>query len=281
MPKLQIVIALTALLLTGGCADRNIVTYGTGAEDIRISGSTTMELLLRAWAEEFTRAHPDISIVIETTSSGDGISSLIRGRSDMAAASRPLLPSEAREMLARRQSIGFAVRAAKDALSIYVHPSNPVKDLSLEQLRDVLSGRIANWSLVGGNDEPILLFARERGSGSAVFIEEHVLLGSGFSPDALLLESTDEVVEAVTSHPNGVGFGGIAFGTGLHHISINGIAPTTENVLKDLYPVSRYLFLFTVKPPQGLKRDFVNYVLSEHGQSIADSIGYVPLYGTR
>ncbi len=269
---------LIALLLLPTCANRSITRHGSGATVIRIAGSSTMERLLISWADAYAGAYRDVSIVIESTASADGVQSLTGYHADICASSRSLLPEEAKTMLRIRNSIGFVTRCAMDALSVYVHPENPVSSLTMEQVRGIFSGAIASWDAIGGNRQPIEVFVRNPESGTGWYFREHVLLGMPYSSMATECNGTEAVVNAVGHHPNGIGYGGTAYGPNLRHLAIDGVAPTLENVRNDRYPITRYLYFITVDQPKGDIQKFINWTLSEEGQRIAQEAGFIPLY---
>jgi phosphate transport system substrate-binding protein len=171
--------------------------------------------------------------------------------------------------------MGFLV--AKDALSVYLNPENPVKELSLEQLRRIYSGEIINWRAVGGRDQPISVLIRPPNSGTHLYFREHVLGGAPYSDRAQIVATTDNMVDGVSASPEAIGYGGIAYGPDIIHCSIEGVKPSEENVRNDSYPIVRYLYLYTVDTPQGTTKDFIDWVLKE-GQQTVRSVGYVPLW---
>ncbi len=172
---------------------------------------------------------------------------------------------------------------AVDGLAVYVHSSNPVVELSLEQLKGIYTGAIRNWSQVGGNDERIILYSRENNSGTYVYFKEHVLDNADFFPTAQTLPGTAAVINAVARDPRGIGYGGIAYGEGVKHLRVRkdanspAVEPTMENVLSARYPISRLLYWYFAGTPQGELRRFTEWVLSREGQQVVERVGYYPL----
>jgi len=105
-----------------------------------------------------------------------------------------------------------------------------------------------------------------------------VLLGGSYTDEAITLPTTQAIVEAVSENAAAIGYGGLAYGDNVVHCSVNNIAPTAENVRNGTYPISRYLYLYTVQPPRGLKKGFIDWILEETGQKIVKEVGYIPLY---
>ncbi len=174
--------------------------------------------------------------------------------------------------------VGVSILVAKDALSIYVHPDNPVRNLTTDQIRKIFIGDINNWSAVGGDDAPIHVINRMPTSGTFAYFQEHVLQGELYSTAGTALRTTKDVVETIANEKNAIGYGGMAYETDVYHCNINGVEPTRANVNNDSYPLTRYLYLYTTDKPQGKIKDFINWVLSEHGQDIVKWVGYFPIW---
>lgn len=270
--KVMIFVVIAALTL--GCAYRP----RTSQKIIRIKGSDTMLILTRRWAESYMTTHPGISVYAEGGGSATGVQALIRGTVDICAASRPLTSEEVKPLAEKYRSIGVSIFVAKDALSVYVHPRNPVKDLTLKQLKEIFSGEIHNWNSVGGNDEQIKVFIRPQSSGTQLYFREHILEGAEYGTNAIPIPTTAAIVDSVLNNPNGIGYGGIAYGSEVVHSQINGINPSEENVRYDLYPLSRYLYFYTIKKPQGEVKRFIDWVVGARGQEIVEEVGYIPLW---
>jgi phosphate transport system substrate-binding protein len=224
------------------------------------------------------RQNPDISIYIEGGGSAKGFQSLIEGEIDICLSSRPILPYEVRQLAEKHQRLGIAHLVAKDALSIYLNPANPVKNLSLEQLKNIYTGVITNWAEIGGEDLPILVLTRSPNSGTYSYFKDHVLLDEEYRDDAEIHYSTQSMVEKVIKNINAIGYGGTAYGDKVVHCKINGIEPTIENVIQDNYPIARYLYLYTIDMPRGYIKDFIDWILDMPGQVIVAQVGYIPLF---
>lgn len=269
-------IVFVAALLIAGCASTPSSTSGKAV--VRIKGSDTMLLLVSRWAEEFMKLHPEIAIYAEGGGTETGIDALINGNAELSAASRTLRAEEARLLLEKRRSLGYSILTAKDALSVYLHPDNPVRNLSLEQTRDIFTGRRTLWTEFGGNPVPVLVVGRQPNSGTQLFFEEHVLEGAAYASSTVTLPTTKAVVRMVKRHRGAIGYGGLAFGADVTHASIDGVAPTAGNVRNGSYPISRYLYLYAAEPPAGAVKEFIDWILSNHGQRVVSDVGYIPLW---
>jgi phosphate transport system substrate-binding protein len=250
----------------------------TVAPVVRIKGSDTMVILAQRWAEEFMRQYGGIAVYVEGGGTATGIEALIRDEIEICTASRPLQSSEVRRLAQRQQNVGIAFLVAKDGLSIYLHSSNPIRDLSLEQVKNIYTGKITNWREVGGKEEPIAAFSRAPSSGTYLYFQEHVLEGEAYGENVIAMPTTAAIATEVARNPGAIGYGGLAYGKDLVHSKINGINATDEGVREDKYPIARYLYFYTIKKPEGVVKLFIDWVLSEEGQRVVKEINYIPLF---
>ncbi|MCS7252737.1 MAG: phosphate ABC transporter substrate-binding protein [Armatimonadota bacterium] len=252
-------------------------------ESITVKGSDTMVILNQRWAEEFMKKHPNATVQVTGGGSGIGIAALINGTTDICAASRPMKPKEIEALKERYGGEPVKFEVALDGISIYVHPKNKVKVLTLEQLRRIYTGEVNDWKEVGGAPGRIVRYGRENTSGTYEFLKEHVLKGADFTDDYQALPGTAAVVNAVSKDRLGIGYGGIAYVRGVRVVSLRedekspAYAPTEENVRKGLYPLSRPLFFYTAKPPTGLIKQFIDFALSPEGQKLVMEVGFIPI----
>lgn len=253
------------------------------AKPISIKGSDTMVIMNARLAEAFMNANPEIQIQVTGGGSGVGIAALINGTTDIAASSRPIKTSETDKLKQRFATTGFAVPIARDGLSIYLNEANPVKELTLAQIRSIYTGAITNWKQVGGKDAPIILYSRENSSGTYTYFKDNVLMGKDFAPRAQTLQGTAAVVNAVAKDANGIGYGGAAYAKGIKFAAVKkddkspGVLPSLETVRSGQYPISRYLYLYTrVKPAKEMKA-FLDWAVSPAGQEIVSKVGYFPV----
>ncbi len=263
---------------------------GTGAAtSIQNKGSDTMVNLALAWAEAYGPAHPEVQIAVTGGGSGTGIASLINGTVDMANASRPIKDEERAKAEANGiQPVEHTV--AGDAIAIVVHPSNPVNGLTIPQLSAIFSGKITNWRELGGEDGPIVLLSRESNSGTHVFfLEEVVRQGDSedktlFSPDTLLMPSSEGISSEVRQNPNAIGYDGLGYVTPDQKVvgvspaeDAPYVKPNVETVKDGSYPIARGLYIYTVGEPTGVIRDYLDWILGPEGQAIVQDLGFVPL----
>jgi phosphate transport system substrate-binding protein len=239
-----------------------------------------MLTLARRWAEAFMRLHPGIVVHVEGGGTGAGVVALVDGRADLGTGSRPLLPSEVQRLNEKHASLGVSFRCARDGVSVYLNPANPVHDIDLPRLKELFAGRIANWREVGGPDARVHILRRPPNSGTHQLFRELVLDEEDYAPDAVILPTTAAVVDAVRHDTGAAGYGGLAFAPDLVHCAVGGRPPTPANVRNGSYPLARYLFLHAVRQPRGWPRRFVDFVFSDEGQRIVEEVGFVSLWET-
>jgi phosphate transport system substrate-binding protein len=272
--KAVLMIVALALLVPG------MALAGRG---ITIKGSDTMVILAQRWAEKYMSANEGSVIQVTGGGSGVGIAALINGTTDIATASRTMKQDEKLKLRDRYQTMGVEIPVAKDGLSVYVHESSSIKDLSFEQLRDIYTGKITNWKQIGGPDARITLYGRENSSGTYVFFKDTVLLGADFAAQCQTLPGTAAVVNAVAQDPNGIGYGGAAYAKGVRECGVRkdattpAVMPSAATVKDGSYPLSRPLFFYTRKSPAGDAKKFIDWVLSDEGQAIVTQVGYFPV----
>jgi len=260
----------------------------TSGQAIENKGSDTLVNLALAWAEAYVPAHPDVRISVTGGGSGTGIAAMINGTVDIANASRQMKPEEVTAAEANGISpIEFVV--ARDAIAVVVNPSNPVDQLTLQQISDIYTSKITNWHDVGGEDRPIVLLSRESNSGTYVYFLENVIrLGRQdgdllFSPETLLMPSSEGISAEVRQNPNAIGYDGLGYVTPDQKVIAVGTAaagpyvlPSVATVNDGSYPISRPLYMYTAGEPTGPIQAYLEWILAE-GQQLVGELGFVPL----
>lgn len=247
------------------------------AEKITVKGSDTMVILSQRWAEKYMNNNKNVSIQVTGGGSGTGISALINGTTDICNSSRPIKTSEVKKLKERFGSLGVEIPVAKDGITLYLNPKNKVRNLTVDQLKKIYTGKITNWKELGGNDAKIVMYSRENNSGTYVYFKDNVLGGQDYSPACQNLPGTAAVVNAVSKDANGIGYGGHGYSKGIKILNVNGVEPTKETIANGKYPISRSLYLYLRNKPTGAIKKFVDWILSSEGQKIVTEVGYFPL----
>jgi len=247
------------------------------AGSIVIKGSTTVLPLAQRAAEEFLKQHPDVSISVSGGGSGNGIKALLDGSTDIADASRYVKDKEID--MAKGKGIEFVAHVvALDCVVPVVHPSNNITNLTLDQLKDIYTGKIVNWKEVGGADKPIVIISRDTSSGTYEVWYKLVLRKKKVTPRALLQASNGAVAQAVANNKYAIGYVGIGYlNDDLKGLTVNGIKATVASARDGSFPVSRELYMFTNGEPTGDTKAFLDFVKSAEGQKIAEQEGFVAL----
>ncbi|MEW6170610.1 MAG: phosphate ABC transporter substrate-binding protein [Candidatus Omnitrophota bacterium] len=267
----------------------NFSYAATSKSSIQIKGSDTMVNLGQGWAEEFSKKNPNINVAVTGGGSGTGIASLINGTCDIAETSRSMKDKETQLAQAKGiKPVEYIV--ALDGIAVVVNPNNPVKNLTLDQLRNIFMGTIKNWKEVGGENKKIVILSREVNSGTHVFFKEHVLRRGNekgpeeFSPDALLMPSSQAIADEVALNPNAVGYYGMGYISREQKLiavakdtKSNYIEPTITTIKNNSYPISRPLYMYTKGEPEGVIKQFMDYVYSPEGQKIVKDTDFVPV----
>lgn len=246
---------------------------GSAEGKLSLAGSTTVQPLAEVLAEAFMEMNPDLVIEVQGGGSSVGVTSAGEGTVDIGMASREIKSSE---MDTFPDLQIFTI--ARDGIAIVTNPGTELPSLSVEQVRDIFAGEITNFSEVGGPDAPITIVSREEGSGTRAAFEELVMeykdeagekQSKLISENALLQQSNGQVRTTVSTTPNSIGF--LSFGfldDSTSPVAIDGVAPTVDNVKNDSYPIARPLNMLTKGAPNELAQAFLNFILSEEGQTI-------------
>lgn len=254
------------------------------AGNITIKGSDTLVILAQKWAEVYMNEHPGTKIQVTGGGSGIGFAALQNQTTDLCDASRRAKPEEISNCIKVFGKRPTEYKVALDGLSIYVNPDNPLKEITLDQIHQIFTGKITNWKEVGGPDAPITIYSRENSSGTYELFKDRVLQGDDYAASAQTMPGTAAIVQAVVKDKNGIGYGGAAYGVNAKLLSVKrddsspAIAPTEENVENGTYPIWRYLYIY-VNPrlDNGDIAAYLNWIRSDDGQKYVKDIGYFPL----
>ncbi len=267
----------TSMLIAGLMAVSTVVQ---AQEKLVLDGSTTVGPIAKAFAESYMRQNPGVNIMVSESGSGNGAKALLNGTCDIANLSRHLKDTEKKAM--DEKGVKPVARVvAFDALPVIVHPSNKVKGLTIDQVRDIYTGKVTNWKEVGGSDQTIVVISRDTNSGTFETFKELVL-----GKDAKIIGSAEYtgsnggVRQRVQMTKGAIGYAGLGFvDNSVKALEINGVAPSAETVIAKQYPLSRELFMFTngEPKPESLAGKFLGMSTSDKGKEIIEEIGFVPV----
>ena len=249
------------------------------AENLEIKGSTTVLPIAQKAAEAFMKLHPEVNVSVSGGGSGNGIKAIIDGTTDIADASRFIKEKEVALAVEKGvYPVPFGI--AYDCIVPVVNPSNSVKNLTIEQLKDIYMGKINNWKDVGGPDKRIVVISRDTSSGTYEVWEEKVMNKARVYPGALLQASNGAVAQAVAKNSYAIGYVGLSYvNKDLKAVTVDGTQASAENAMSGAYPLSRVLYMFTKGWPTGTTLTFINFIMNPvKGQKIVAEAGYVLLY---
>ncbi len=289
-PLLTALLLVLVILSTSCSSSSSAQTASETTGYIENKGSDTIVNLALAWAEYYQQQHPEVSISVTGGGSGTGIAALMNGTVDIANASRQIKTEETEAAQANGiDPVEHVI--ARDAIAVIVNPENPVEKLTLQQISDIYSGKISNWTEVGGDDRPIVRLSRETNSGTHVYFLETVLrLGQKdnktlFSRNTLLLPSSEGIIAEVRQNPNAIGYDGLGYVP--HDLKMIAIAeqpggeyvlPSVETVNNSTYPIARDLYMYTAGEPTGLVKTYLEWIItSDEAQNIVRELGFVPI----
>ena len=259
-----------------------LASAGVQVNAQRIKGSDTVLPIAQQTAERFMQEDPDARVTVTGGGSGVGISALLDKTTDIAMASRSIKFGETMKAKKLGEDLTEAI-IAYDALAVVVHPSNPVNQLTREQLEGIFRGKITNWKEVGGEDRKIVVYSRETSSGTYEFFKESVLKNKNYMAGSLSMPATGAIIQSVSQTKGAIGYVGLAYVSRRIKtlaISYDGkhfAQPTLENAIDKSYPIVRPLYYYYNVQDSAKVAPLMRFILSEEGQEIIEKSGYVPV----
>jgi phosphate transport system substrate-binding protein len=268
---------IVSLITTLGIIFSITTNIFAGNRTITIKGSTTVLPIAQIAAEVFMERHPEVKILVQGGGSGIGIASLIDGTCDIADSSRPMKDEE----IATAKSKGkdpIANVVAMDGIAVIVHPSNKISKITKAQLKDIYTGKISDWSALGGEKQKIVVVSRDSSSGTFESFGEMALDKEKVRADALMQASNQAVASTVSKIPGAIGYVGLGYlSSQVKALTFDGVMPSRETVLNNKYKLARPLFMYTNGEPKGIIKEFIDFVLSVEGQKLVEEVGFVPV----
>jgi len=265
---IAVLIALLALTSVFG-QQTKAKTAGGAAYTIEVGGSTSVTPLMELLAAEYAKVKPNIKVNINGTGSGDGINNT-GVLYQIGMSSRELTPAEQGKGL--KETI-----IAIDGIAVIVNKDNAVNNLTLEQIRNIYTGAITNWSQVGGKNAVIAVVSREEGSGTRGAFEEIARFQGKLLANANQLTSTGAILANIAQNPDAIGY--ISLGSlndTIKAVSVNDVAATSANVVKGTYKIARPFIVLTGKKVHAESSAFIQWMLSAAGQKVV-SKSWIPV----
>ena len=264
-------VAAAAVMATSAMAEEKV--------KVVMDGSTTVGPIAKAFAEAYMKAHPEVNVTVGESGSGNGAKSIVNGTCDIANMSRFMKANEFEAAVAKKV-LPVAHVVALDGLAIVTHPSNPVANLTVQQVYDIYTGKVTSWKAVGGPDMPIVVISRDTNSGTYETFEELVMKKAKIVGSAEYVGSNGAIRQRVQTTKGAIGYVGLGFvDKTVKAVKVNNIEANNETVASGKYPIARPLFMFTNGYPKLGSHTFglVTMHLSKQGQEIVEKIGYVPV----
>lgn len=259
-----------------------------GEDAIIMDGSTTVGPIAKAFAQYYMSVYDDVRITVSESGSGNGAKSLLNKKCDIANMSRFMKDTEFTACV-NAGVFPVAHVVALDGLPILVHPSNPVSNLTISQIRGIYTGEITNWREVGGPDLKIVKISRDTNSGTYETFKEKVMtevkaggekVKHEITADTEYVSSNGAIRARVQSTPVAIGYAGIGFiDKTVKPVRVNGIEASLETVKSGKYPIARPLYMFTDHTPEMGTHlyNFLYLYLTETGQDLVEEIGFIPV----
>jgi phosphate transport system substrate-binding protein len=256
-----------------------VVSHST----VQIVGSETMRPLIAACAEAFMATRPQADIIVRGGGTGDGMAAILHGIGDVAMASRQVDSNE--KEFARSKGIELAASViALDAIALIVHRDNPVRSLTLPQIKAIFSGEVKDWSTLGGPSMGINLAHRAVGSGTAGLFEEKISLRNR-PPSGKVFATNEEVVAEVASDVRAIGYTGLgALRLAKDKVISIGIVaegdeaairPDEASIRSGTYPLTRQLSLVASRPMPTMMIEFIEFCSGTYGRTLVERSGYL------
>ena len=280
--KLMILLVFAAII--SGCVDTNeemSISQKELSGSLKLDGSTTIYPIAVAAAKEFEEQHPGVEIQVDQSSSGEGIVTFLAGETDISDATRPPKDSEYEEGEKKGINLHLTI-ISNDAVGIIVHPSNPLDDLTVEQIKGIyFDGTITDWSQITDDEMTgkINIYNTDPEISGTAELFNKKIAGSGGAPyvaGTTIIHPTPKMIPTIVNDPNGIAYIPINWiDDSVKSVKINGVSPSKETVLDTSYLLSRKMFMITDGAPKGLERDFINFILSDRGQEIVEEEGFI------
>ncbi len=249
------------------------------AESLQIEGSTTVGPIADAFAEHFKAISPNVDITVKKTGSGDGAAALVDGRCDIANMSRFMKEKEFKRAV-ENGIFPVAHVVAMDGVCVVVHPSNPVRELTKEQVRDIYTGKVTNWRQVDGPNMSIVVISRDTSSGTYETFHKLVMQKQQMAGNVEYVNSNPQAHARVKTTRGAIGYVGLGFvDSNVRALRIDGIMPSRNTIASGTYPVTRPLYMFTNGYPKlgSMVHKFCTFYLTEKGQELIEAKGFVSL----
>lgn len=270
-----ILLTLCATLSIGlfvGCGNKDTNNSSGITGTVSISGSTSVEPIMEKLKEAFEEKNGGVTIEVQGIGSGAGIKNAMQGVSDIGMSSRDLKDEEKGSL--KETTIAY------DGIAVIVNPSNKMSNLTVQNIKDIYTGKITNWKELGGDDKPIVAISREEGSGTRDAFQELVGYKSEqLMKNAQIASGSGNIATSVASNENAIGFVSFdSLNSNVKAVKVNDVEATPTNVLAKTYKLSRgFLLVNQDGKLSNAGKALIDFILSDEGQSIVEKAGAIKL----
>lgn len=241
---------------------------GKGKIPVTLAGSTAFQPFAEKLAQQYMNMNKNVNITVQGGGSAVGIQSALSGAAEIGMADLVILPPEAKNLM--------ATVVAKDGIALVVNPKNTVTNLTTDQVRDILNGKITNWKEVGGSNSTITVVSREAGSGTRSSLEL-IIQNVNLVKKAVIQNSNGTVRETVANDGNSIGY--VSHGLineRIKPLKVDDVECTTDLIITGKYKLVRPIYLLTREAPSDESKKFIEYILSTEGQNTLKADGLIP-----
>ncbi|MBS3741961.1 MAG: phosphate ABC transporter substrate-binding protein [Candidatus Cloacimonetes bacterium] len=277
MKKTILILTIFVLIASSAFAFKWPWSKDKDEKKLSVTGSTTVLPIAQKTAEIYMNKHSDINISIRGGGSGVGIAALIDGTAEIANASRPIKDKEIKAAKEKGAN-PYTNIVARDGIAVVVHPSNSIDKISIAQIKGIYTGEINNWNQLGGESKEIVVVSRDNSSGTYAVFNKLALGDSKVRGDAVTVASNNAAAQTVSQTPGAIGYIGLGYlSERVKALKVNGVKPTNKTVNSGDYTLARPLFMYTNGKPEGLAKQYLDFIMSSEGQEIVKELGFVPV----
>jgi phosphate transport system substrate-binding protein len=257
-----------------------ITSFASAEQTLVIKGSDTLGAkLVPQLKEQFRAAHPDVNFEIAAEGSSTGIAAIISSTADIGMSSRPVSDQE----LAQAKANGVDMKSivvAYDGIAVIVNKDNPIDELTKEQVHQIFTGQVSDWTAVGGMPGAISIYTRNTASGTYKDFQKMAMHSEDYAKSSQKMAGNEQIASEVAKNPSGIGYVGLAYTDipGVKVIKVQGSVPSKESIRAGKYPYSRETYyVINANKKNPLAQQFIDFTLSDDGQKIVDAVHFVPI----
>ncbi len=274
---LLILLAVTFTLAGCGQQEQRQPSSQTGQktnESLTAVGSTALQPLVEQAASQYMASNPNAQITVQGGGSGTGLTQVASGAAGIGNSD---IFAESKEGIDATQLVDIKVAVA--GIATVVNPTVNIDNLTKAQLIDIFTGKVTNWKQVGGQDQKIVVIHRPKGSGTRATFRDFALDGAEETAPGMEQDSSGTVRKMIAETPGAISYLALSYiDQSVKALKLDGVEPTADNIIAGNYPVWAYEHMYTKGQPDGLQKEFLNYMVSSDVQDqLVEKLGYIPI----